>query len=119
MQPPNRAAEHELACSKEPLDFDPLPPGANAFMASDDSQQPDPSPQQSFAARLKRAYGEDLDPAVSLAGDGVPAPAGAMSGLLDRLAEQGVKSPRYRLEDVLQWLGERADARSQGDGQAT
>jgi serine/threonine protein kinase len=67
-------------------------------MASGSSPTPDPPRDESFAARLKRKYGEGVDPEVSLGGEGVEAPSGATSELLKRLAEHGLKSPRYRLE---------------------
>jgi hypothetical protein len=67
-------------------------------MSPEGSQKPDTSRDESFAARLKKEFGEGVDPGVSLAGERAEPPSGATSELLKRLAEHGVKSPRYKLE---------------------
>src|SRR6187399_1408145 len=67
-------------------------------MAKESSQEPDPQQGDSFAARLKKKYGAGVDPQVSLGGEENADSGAGSSRLLDRLAEQGVKSARYRLE---------------------
>src|SRR5215831_10345698 len=65
----------------------------------DRSQGPDkPDTPESFAARLRKKYGDGVDPEVSLGGADPQPPTSTTSDLLKRLAEHGLKSPRYKLE---------------------
>jgi formylglycine-generating enzyme required for sulfatase activity/serine/threonine protein kinase len=67
-------------------------------MASERSQEPASSRDESLAERLKKQFGDDLDPEVSLAGERPAAPSGAADSLLGRIAQHGPRSPRYQLE---------------------
>jgi formylglycine-generating enzyme required for sulfatase activity/serine/threonine protein kinase len=71
-------------------------------------QDPTPSPADSehasFAERLKRKYGTDVDPAVSLDAAvsldraDADAPSGASSELMRRLSDHSLKQSRYKLQ---------------------
>jgi formylglycine-generating enzyme required for sulfatase activity/serine/threonine protein kinase len=54
--------------------------------------------QDSFAERLKKTYGEGVDPGVSLNEGPNPASTAPMSELLTRLGTHGLKTSRYRLQ---------------------
>jgi serine/threonine protein kinase/tetratricopeptide (TPR) repeat protein len=53
---------------------------------------------ENFADRLRERYGDGVDPEVSIGGDTPQSLGPATSELLKRLADQGVRSPRYKVE---------------------
>jgi serine/threonine protein kinase/Flp pilus assembly protein TadD len=53
---------------------------------------------ENFADRLRRRYGDGVDPEVSIGGDEPQSLGTATNELLKRLAEHGVRSPRYKVE---------------------
>ncbi len=53
---------------------------------------------ENFADRLRKQYGDGVDPEVSIGGDTPQSLGAATNELLKRLAEQVVRSPRYKVE---------------------
>ena len=58
-----------------------------------------PDRPESLASRIRRRYGDDVDPVVSLEGEAPPAPTSATNELLKRLSGRGPSTLRYTLEE--------------------